>query len=82
MDSYTIDMAGPWRRYQREIPRDWVILGTIRCDSSSDHSTGALARSAIGVYVQFNAGAAHSLDQRAVLAALHHATQASGIHRA
>ena len=67
MDSYTIDMAGPWRRYQREIPRDWVILGTIRCDSSSDHSTGALARSAIGVYV---------------LAALHHATQASGIHRA
>jgi hypothetical protein len=30
MDSYTIDIAGPWRRYQREIPRDWVILGTIR----------------------------------------------------
>lgn len=80
MDSYTIDMAGPWRHYQREILRDWIILGTIRRES--DHSTGALARSAIGVYVQFNAGAAHSLDQRAVLAALHHATQASGIHRA
>ena len=80
VDSDTIDMAAPWRRYQREIPRDWIILGTIRCDS--DHSTGALARSAIGVYVQFNAGGAHTLDQHAVLAALHHATQASGIHRA
>jgi hypothetical protein len=78
-DSYTIDMAGPWRHYTRAIPRDWVILGTIRRDS--DHSTGALARSAIGVYVQFNAGVTHSLDQRAVLAALHHATQAHEIHR-
>ncbi len=80
MDSYTIDMAGPWRRYQPATPRDWIILGTIRRDR--DHSTGALARSAIGVYVQFNAGASHSLDQRAVLAALHRATQAGGIHRA
>ena len=79
MDRYQIDMAGAWRLYQPVIPRDWVILGTIRRDS--DHSTGALARSAIGVYVQFNAGAAHSLDQRGVLAALHEATQAGGIHR-
>jgi hypothetical protein len=80
VDSYTIDMAGPWRRYQRDIPRDWIILGTIRCDS--DYSIGALARSAIGIYVQFNAGASHSLDQRAVLAALHRATKAGGVHRA
>jgi len=80
MDSYQIDMDGPWRLYQHAIPRDWVMLGTIR--RNSDRSTGALARSAIGVFMQFNAGAAHSLDQRAVLAALQHATQAAGIHRA
>ena len=80
MDSYTIDMAGPWRHYQRGILRDWIILGTIRCDR--DHSTGALARSAIGVYVQFNAGAAHSLDQHAVLAALRRAMQVGGVHHA
>ena len=80
MDSYTIDMAGSWRLYQHAIPGDWIIFGTIRRDS--DQSTGALARSAIGVYVQFNAGVAHSLDQRAVLAALHHATQAGCIHHA
>ena len=80
MDNYTIDMAGPWRRYQRDIPQDWIILGTIRRDR--DHSTGALARSAIGVYAQFNFGASYSLDQRAVLAALHRATQAGGVHRA
>ena len=80
MGSYTIDMAGPWRRYQRDIPRDWIVLGTIRRDS--DHSAGALARSVIGVYAQFNAGAFHSLDQRAVLAALHRATRAGGVHHA
>ena len=80
MDSYTIDTTGPWRLYLDAIPHDWVILGTIR--RKGEHSIGVLARSAIGVYVQFNAGATHSLNQRAVRAALHHATQAGAIHRA
>jgi len=63
----TIDRSGPWRIYAPVLPQGAVALGTVR---RSAGDTGALVRLASGVYVQANAGAIRTLDQRAVRAAL------------
>lgn len=55
-----------WRLYQmRELP-GWEMLGVVHRGVLA----GALARSRTGQYVQMNAGAVRSLDQRKVLSAL------------
>lgn len=64
-----INLDGAWRLYwgNGPAPHESRVLGTVTrngCD------TGALIRTAIGVYVQGNAGTLRALDQRKVTAAI------------
>lgn len=63
----TVDLNANWRLYATHVPAGSAPLGIVR---RPDGQTGALARLASGVYVQFNAGAVPSLDQAAVAAAM------------
>ncbi len=64
-----IDRQGPWALYwgNRPLPVGATAHGVVQ---RGDADTGALIRTAAGLYVQGNAGAIRTLDQRKVLAAL------------
>lgn len=63
-----VDTNGKWQLYTYTMPVGYTTLGTV---TRPDGHTGALARiEKTGVYVQINAGAARSLDQRKIIAAL------------
>lgn len=64
-----VDPNGAWRLYwgNAPIPAGSQIAGTVSRDVGD---TGALIRTAAGIYVQGNAGALRSLDQRKVIAAM------------
>lgn len=63
----TVDQNGPWRMYQPRVPAGWEMLGTVQ----RGMEIGALARNKeTGIYAQLNGGAAKTLDQRKVSAAL------------
>jgi hypothetical protein len=66
-DRITVALGGPWWMYQGPQLPGWEIVGTVRRDNGD---AGALARSRTGQWVQLNAGAARSLDQRKVAAAI------------
>lgn len=69
-----IDLSGNWRLYTNTIPHGARALGTVARDG---YDTGALVLiEATGLYVQVNAGAVRSLDQRKVGDAL--ATERTG----
>lgn len=69
-----IDLSGNWRLYTNTIPHGARALGTVARDG---YDTGALVLiEATGLYVQVNAGAVRSLDQRKVVDAL--ATERTG----
>lgn len=61
----TIHLGGPWALYTCALV-GWEMLGTV--DRGGE--IGALARSRMGIYAQINNGAAQSLDQRKVSAAI------------
>jgi hypothetical protein len=63
----TVDSNGNWRLYSHAL-QGFDALGTIR---RGDFDVGALMRNqATGIYVQANAGAIRSLDQRKIKVAL------------
>jgi hypothetical protein len=66
-DTYTIDPHGPWTLYTTTHPAGSTPLGTL---TRSAGDTGALVQMRHGLYVQVNAGAVRTLDQRAVRTAL------------
>ena len=67
-NSLTVNTQGAWRWYSPVIPQGMEALGTIRRGLGD---TGTLCRmKATGIYVQLNAGAVRSLDQRAIKTAL------------
>ena len=69
----TITTDGPWRLYQHAPLPGWDYLGTVQ----RGHDIGALARNqTTGILVMMRAGAASSLDQRKVQAALDANTKA------
>lgn len=64
----TVDKDGKWALYSSTLPAGYTPLGTVTRDA---YGTGALVRiESSGLYVQINAGAIRSLDQRKVSAAL------------
>ena len=63
---YTVQINGPWRLYSRICPPGWKMIGTIQ----RGVEIGALALSPAGIYVQLNAGAIRSIDQRKLCASL------------
>lgn len=64
----TINPAGNWHIYTNTLPAGSRAIGTV---SRGDVDTGALALiERTGLYVQVNAGAIRTLDQRKVLTAL------------
>lgn len=64
---YTIDPHGHHGLYTTTTPPGSTVLGTI---TRSAGDTGALVHLRTGTYVQVNAGAVRTLDQRAVRQAL------------
>ena len=58
-------IGGNWRLYTRR-PDGWEMIGTVQ----RGMEIGALAKSAIGIYAQINAGAIQSLPQNKVIAAI------------
>lgn len=74
MSALTIDRHGPWGRYAPVLPDGWVACGTV----TDGISTGALARTPAGVYVQVNGYAARALDQWQVREALGEPRRATG----
>jgi hypothetical protein len=72
MDTYKIDASGAWGSdLLMRVPKGWRMLGTIQC--ASDHTSGVLCRSPVGLYAQVTANSVRVLDERAVTAALAHA---------
>lgn len=70
----SVDLGGKWRLYTSTIPAGSRALGTIK----RGVETGALVLiEASGQYVQVNAGAIRSLDQRKVAAAVEAARSGS-----
>lgn len=68
MSEYTIDPNSNWRLYTNTIPQGGTVIGAIHRGIGD---VGALVHfEATGLYVQVNAGASRSLDQRAVSTAL------------
>lgn len=63
-----VDLGGKWRHYTNTLPAGSRAIGTVTRDG---YDTGALVRiKATGIYVQCNAGAIRSLDQRKVVGAI------------
>lgn len=61
----SVVLDGPWHIYTRGVT-GWKIIGTVQ----RGLEIGALAVSPLGLYVQLNAGAVRSLDQRKAAAAI------------
>ncbi len=71
-----VDLGGKWRLYTNTIPVGSVAIGTV---TRGVGDTGALVRiESTGLYVQVNAGAIRTLDQRKVSDAVNAAR--SGTH--
>jgi len=62
----TVILGGNWRLYTRRPPDGWEMIGTVQ----RGMEIGALAKSALGIYAQINAGAIQSLPQNKILAAV------------
>jgi len=58
-------LGGNWRLYTHQLT-GWEMLGTVE----RGMEVGALGKSPAGIYVQVNAGAIRSLDQRKIKAAI------------
>jgi len=72
----TVDLGGKWRLYTNTLPANSRAFGTVTRDIGD---TGALVRiEASGIYVQVNAGAARSLPQLKVAAAVTEARTGQG----
>ncbi|MEO0035371.1 MAG: hypothetical protein RLZZ501_1394 [Pseudomonadota bacterium] len=63
----SVDPAGDWRLYCPVPPRGAEMLGTV---TRASGETGALARTAAGVYVQVNGAVVRTVDQRKVATCL------------
>ena len=63
-----VDLGGNWRIYTNTLPAGATPIGTV---TRNGFETGALVRiESTGLYVQVNAGAVRTLDQRKVKAAI------------
>ena len=68
---YTVDLAGPWRRYSETVPFGYTIFGTIcHNHSAPEHRVGVIAVHENRHYVQVNDGLITALSQADVYDAL------------
>ena len=72
----TVDPNGDWRLHAKILPPGATAHGTITRD---DGTTGALIRTAVGLYAQLNGAVLRSLDGRSVAAAMGHAGRPSSV---